>query len=770
MKIPPIRKRGDTLSYIVSVFKEQKDRVIGDVLKKLPGIEVLNNGRILYQGKPILKYYIEGLDLLGGKYNLANNNLPANAVSKVQILENHQPIKLLDSLVFTDKASLNIKLKKKITSTGSAKTGVGYKPLLWDVNITPMLFTKNQQIISSYQTNNTGNNISNELKTLTVEDILNQFDSNSNKSDWVGIQQLTTPPFAENRWLDNNTHLVTINYLIRLKNNNELKTNISYLNDFQKQNGNTQTTIFTPTDTINIFEITKNKLFYNTLQSKLTFIKNTKKNYFKNDLNINSYWDSQIGLINTVDSEISQKVNNPLTAVTNKLNWIKPIGKKLTKINSVVTYTKLPQKLRVSPGPYKNLLNNSNSFDNVTQNINLSNFYTNTTISFTRAYKKLIFTPKIGFKMHNQYLNSTLSLLNGKKKNTLFGDFQNNLNFNTNSLNASLNTQLKHKSWRFELMMPFNLQSFNIFDNSLAKKQKLNRFTLEPQFLLTGDVNAFWKATLSVDLKNKFGDIDQLYYGFILNNYRNIQKYDSKISEEFQKNYRIGFSYRNPIQSFFTYFSYTFNTAKNNLIISNVFSDEGASILETVERYNYSSNHNINLRSSKYFSRLKTTITLMSNYVLTNRQIFLNNLITDVKTKNQQLEGKINIEPVKWLSLALKSKYSFFKTILHNQSLDGVIIQKHVLNLDFYPSSNQYIGFGTELYKNNLTQLNQENYFLNLNYRYSFVKSKIDLDFNWQNILNTKLFTTAYTNSFSYLQSNYILRPSQLIMSVKFGF
>jgi len=172
IKSSPITKRGDTINYSVIAFKDQKDRVIADVLRKLPGIEVLADGKILYQGKPIQKYYIEGLDLLEGKYNLANNNLPASSVSKVQILENHQPIKLLDSLVFSDKASLNIKLKKNIMVTGTSKLGVGLSPFLWNVNSTPMLFTKKQQMIASYQTNNIGNDISNEIKTLTIEDLL----------------------------------------------------------------------------------------------------------------------------------------------------------------------------------------------------------------------------------------------------------------------------------------------------------------------------------------------------------------------------------------------------------------------------------------------------------------------------------------------------------------------------------------------------------------------------------------------------------------------
>jgi hypothetical protein len=59
---------------MVNSFSKEQDRSIGDVLKRMPGIEVLPDGKILYQGKAINKYYIEGLDLLEGKYNLANEN------------------------------------------------------------------------------------------------------------------------------------------------------------------------------------------------------------------------------------------------------------------------------------------------------------------------------------------------------------------------------------------------------------------------------------------------------------------------------------------------------------------------------------------------------------------------------------------------------------------------------------------------------------------------------------------------------------------------
>ena len=231
VRVQPLGQRGDTLRYRVEAFANAKDRTIADVLAKMPGIDVLPDGRILYQGKPINKYYIEGLDLLEGKYNLANKNLPFVDVSEVQILENHQPIKLLDSLMFSDQAALNIKLKNKVAYTGQSELGTGIKPLLWQVNATPMLFTKKKQAIFSYQTNNTGEDINGQLKTLTLEEFLESFQNDDSKAEWVNVLKINPPSFSSNRWLDNNTHLLSLNYLQKLKKDFEVRLNLSYLND-----------------------------------------------------------------------------------------------------------------------------------------------------------------------------------------------------------------------------------------------------------------------------------------------------------------------------------------------------------------------------------------------------------------------------------------------------------------------------------------------------------------------------------------------------------
>ena len=290
-----LQQRGDTLRFSVSAFKDKNDRVIADVLKKLPGIDIRPNGQIYYNNEPIQKYYIEGLDLLEGRYNLANNNLSVNVVSKVEILENHQPVKVLDSLEFSERASINIKLKKNVTVSGTATVGIGSAPLLWQTKVTPMLFTKKRQAIVTYQSNNTGNDVSGEIRNFSINFLANDF--NIDKEDWLSIKNVSQPPFSSERWLDNNVHLGSANILQRLKNDLDLKLNISYLNDYQQQNGSTQTRYFTPLDTIDVIENTNNDIFVSKLEGQLTLENNGDKNYLKNRLEFNGFWNDDRGLI-----------------------------------------------------------------------------------------------------------------------------------------------------------------------------------------------------------------------------------------------------------------------------------------------------------------------------------------------------------------------------------------------------------------------------------------------------------------------------------------
>ena len=112
VKPDPLRQRGDTLSHNLASFLGKGDVTLEDGLKRLPGVDVSQNGGISYMGKPISQFNIEGMDLLGGKYNLATRNIPADYVTNVEIVRNHHS-RRVEKDVPSNEVSMNIKLSNK---------------------------------------------------------------------------------------------------------------------------------------------------------------------------------------------------------------------------------------------------------------------------------------------------------------------------------------------------------------------------------------------------------------------------------------------------------------------------------------------------------------------------------------------------------------------------------------------------------------------------------------------------------------------------------
>jgi hypothetical protein len=92
---PSLTVKGDTINYKTSDFADKQDRSIGDVLRKMPGIDVAENGKVSYNGKSISNLYIDGDNVLDDKYSIGTKSIPHGAVDKVQVIENDQPVKML---------------------------------------------------------------------------------------------------------------------------------------------------------------------------------------------------------------------------------------------------------------------------------------------------------------------------------------------------------------------------------------------------------------------------------------------------------------------------------------------------------------------------------------------------------------------------------------------------------------------------------------------------------------------------------------------------
>jgi hypothetical protein len=124
----PVSVKGDTLVYNADSFNRGTERKLEDVLKNLPGVEINDDGQVEVEGKVVSKVMVDGKDFFDGDTKLATENIPANAVDKVQVLKNYAEVGQLSGVTNNqDNIALNIKLKegKKNFWFGNVTAGGG---------------------------------------------------------------------------------------------------------------------------------------------------------------------------------------------------------------------------------------------------------------------------------------------------------------------------------------------------------------------------------------------------------------------------------------------------------------------------------------------------------------------------------------------------------------------------------------------------------------------------------------------------------------------
>lgn len=125
----PVSVKGDTIVYDTDSFVSGTEKKLKDVLENLPGIEVNDNGQIEVEGKTVQKVMVEGKDFFDGDSKLAVENIPADALSKVEVLKNYNEISQMRGLTNDDdNVALNIKLKEGKKNFWFGEITAGYGP------------------------------------------------------------------------------------------------------------------------------------------------------------------------------------------------------------------------------------------------------------------------------------------------------------------------------------------------------------------------------------------------------------------------------------------------------------------------------------------------------------------------------------------------------------------------------------------------------------------------------------------------------------------
>ncbi|MBO6630980.1 MAG: TonB-dependent receptor [Psychroserpens sp.] len=127
----PVTIKGDTIVYNADSFKNGSERKLEDVLEKLPGVEITEDGGIEVEGNRVQKITVNGKDFFDGDTKLATENIPSNAVDKIEVLRNFSEVNQLRSVQNNqNNVAINIKLKegKENFWFGDITAGVGDAP------------------------------------------------------------------------------------------------------------------------------------------------------------------------------------------------------------------------------------------------------------------------------------------------------------------------------------------------------------------------------------------------------------------------------------------------------------------------------------------------------------------------------------------------------------------------------------------------------------------------------------------------------------------
>ena len=798
LKTKLITKKGDTISYDLKAFESKADRTLADVLKKIPGIEVNRDGTVLYQGEPINKFYVNGKDLMEGGYGTINNSLPKDAVQKVEVMENHQPVKILQDKVPSENAAINVKLKNTVTMTGRGEVGAGMDPLLWNVKLTPMFFGQKNQWVVNYKANNNGESVEKEGNLLGFGSRWEGRRGAASPNRWLRVDQASVPNIPEKRYLMNNVHFFSANVLTNPFKNKEweLKASSNYTNNAISRDSYSETVYEQDTDFFKAGKIVStesNKFYSNSAKGELIFTKNAKKGFFKNTTTWNGFWNDDRGNSatnffpdvqnpNLKNIRLDESLDSPTGIFQNSLSTIIPWKEKLVNVMSYLSYQKDQQRLSATNENFFDLDQEfdpssitGQHYDRLDQNILMKTFNANHSASVGFSHKKWTIIPEVGLNLSFNDMNSQLY----GDRSLLEQRFQNQMKWNEINPYTQVAFNYKGTALNLNITLPMNFYGMDYKDLLRNKDSEISKTVFEPNLWGSFDFASFWKIWSFATLNYSFGDFGSVYDGRILTSPKSLNFRDSNLLPENRTiNSSSRLEYRNPLNNLFFNLRYSYNTINRNIITKSRPFASGASnvSLEYVDNDSFTQSEGAEI--GKYFPNFKTNASLS----FTNRDSNSYSILVDnnnvenfieSKTNNQNFAFKFNNTYFSWMSLDYNISMNWFKN--SDDYRNNVNKNKgwnHNLNLYFYPIENHTVGFVWDDVTTSQGATQLRNTFYDLSYQFTWAKKKIDFEVKWLNIANRKVYETISYNTtyFSTTRNSIEIRPSQVMFTVKFNF
>ena len=742
IKAPPISARNDTLVYRVSAFTKAGDRHLEDVLKRLPGVKVSANGTVSIQGKAINKFYIEGMDLMGNNYNQVTQNMPIDAVTSVEVLENHQPVKMLQGKQLSDKAALNIKIDKSHKSRpfGELEGGLGLSPTRWDNRAFVTHIANKSQLLLSGKMNNTGNDLSEE----TTEHI--------DVTDLEAFEPITSPllttdlvqeQLPQNRYLYNKSYAGGINYLRKLSDNSTLRFNTQLYEDHSSRNNSIEY-IFGGLHPLSLREDASMKKKDFTIVPILKYELNSANTFVSDELRVSVSKKSAITAILSNESSINETVKTHPSYIQNYFSSSFPVGNTILQAKSLIRYFDRTESL--------NDISDSTIIYNCSNRYAFKSFVAKGTLST----KFLLFRNYLDLGVKAYYHNNSY-------------DYNGNTHHQDLNVIFSPSYYVKYgKRSGLTIALPIGWMYARLLPVNESIKNR-GFFSFSPEI----SINHVFSDELSLGFSASIGNSNDTkpFYSpdFLRIGYRTVYLYDSNLYKNTDYLLSLRLRYRNLASMFFSNLSVSYSNGKRESYFHYDYTDS-LNIIRQIQGENNYKTFIINGMADKTFVdaglSLKTEITYNQNsYLLSQSSELMNN-------KSHVLSAMVSstFHKYKWLKLILDATGTLFweKNSYHDsETLSSVNANASIYLFPFK-------GFEIKLKCQSLTNEISESHYKSLTLFDASMHYKInktwEIGLTGTNLLNTKLYSVTQNSGLNSYNTLLPLRGREVLAKLLLRF
>ena len=785
-----IRQNGDTLNYLVGAYQQQGDRVIGDVLKRMPGIEVADNGGIKYNGKSIKKFYVEEMDLLQGRYGLATNNINASDVATVQVLENHQPVKMLQGKELTDDVAINLKLKDSAKGTVAVNTmlgggiqwaggwHIGSRPLddgqtvigqnpLWTAEVVGMYFAKRRQNMTLYKGNNTGDDVSKELTQ--------HYSSINSVSLYPFCPTGTVMPrgsgLPQKRTFDNHSHILTMNHLEKIFKDTEVGLNIAYHNDRIRREGSSESDHFVSDDSrLLTSETMTSETKVNNLNIQGRYYWNAPNGFLTDVVKFDTDWNSDRveGLLSSErtgnmpvsygNERVRQHFDRPQLSVSNTFNTIRNLGKHSFNLHFSAGYSQRPNTLTVG---IDSLLQGTQTAyqQDVTSRHIVGDFHTNYDFRFGA------FTLNYGVVAHAS-LHGIETDLDGFDTGNYSA--RNDLWYNTYELVLGQHYKYEQGRWRLSLGCPLNLYTQTLDDRIRDDRHSYVHLLVTPNFSASYEWRD-WTANANASYSKTVGDPGGIYSGYIMNNYRSFQRsYVEQLSETDRMGASASIGYRSALTATFFRINGSYNHTRDNQIYGTVY--QGAtSVVQAANQRTQADSYSLSFDGSKGFDWLQSTLRAFGGYGYSTSERLIGGTVYPFHSRSISIGAGGTITPLPWLNFVLSSGYAWNISQTNgssNKLAQAVRSATQRLKVNVYVTKQLTLAATVEDNYNNLTAENRHAWFGDATAKLKL--KHIDLELQLNNLFDQRQYTRVNYSGLDIYINTSQLRPRNIIATVRF--